>query len=187
VLDPAARLEAARTVAQGHLGWAVPAPAPADPDHAAWRILLYTLTHGYEGRLGVEAIARRGLLYWVGSSYHSDGRSGWIEISMGVDPEKLAPLAALLRQTLEGLATDPPSEADLVEARRHLLGRRISAHQSPEEIAAFLAAEWIDHGRIRSPSELEATLAGVTRDDLRRALAPFTAGALARVEVPPSP
>jgi predicted Zn-dependent peptidase len=148
-------------------------------------MLLYVLTHGYEGRLGVEAIARRGLLYWVGSSYHSDGRNGWIELSMGVDPEKLAPLAALLRRTLEGLATDPPSEAELAEARRHLVGRRISAHQSPEEIAAFLAAEWVDHGRIRLPSELEATLASVTRDDLRRALDRFTAGALARVEGAP--
>jgi zinc protease len=185
VLDPAARLETPRTVAQTHLGWAVPATGPTDPDHAAWRMLLYVLTHGYEGRLGVEAIARRGLLYWVGSSYHSDGRNGWIELSMGVDPETLGPLAALLRRTLEGLSTDPPSDAELAEARRHLLGRRVSAHQSPEEIAAFLAAEWVDHGRIRSPSELEAALAAVSGDDVRRILPAFTAGALARVEVAP--
>lgn len=182
VLDAAVRLAAPRAVAQTHLGWAVPAPAAAAPDHLAWRMLLYVLTHAYEGRLGVEAIARRGLLYWVGSAYHTDGRAGWIELSMGVDPQKLESLEELFRATLDGLATDPPSDVEVAEARRHLLGRRLSAHQSPEEIAAFLATEWTGHGRIRPPAELEAALAAVTADDLRRILPAFTAGALARVE-----
>ena len=32
-------------------------PGIEAPEYDAWRVLLYVLSHGYEGRLGIEAIA----------------------------------------------------------------------------------------------------------------------------------
>ena len=169
--------------AQAQLGYAAPAPPPGHPDHLAWRVLLYILTHDYQGRLGEEAIGRRGLLYYVGSRYHTDGVSGWISLTMGVDPAKLAPLRTLVAETLAGLAADPPSEAEVAEAKQHLLGRRLSAHQSNEEISAFLAREWIGRGRLATLEEFEAELARVSRADVMRIIPQFLAGATAVVEV----
>ena len=41
------------------------------------------------GRLGKEAIGKRGLVYYIDSAYHSDGIRGWVTLNMGVDPDKL--------------------------------------------------------------------------------------------------
>ncbi|MEZ5331069.1 MAG: insulinase family protein [Thermoanaerobaculia bacterium] len=184
VKTPAVALRADRPFAQTRLGWAVPAPGTRSDEALSWRLLLWVLTHGYEGRLGVEAISHRGLLYWIASAYHSDGANGWIELSMGVDPEKLDALRATLRETLAGLAADPPSEAEIAAARKALLGRRVSAAQSPEEVAAFLAGEWTEQGRIRTVGELRDALRAVSRDDVLAAIAPFLAGATAWLEIP---
>ncbi len=46
------QIDLAVAVAQAALGYVVAAPPPSHPDWFAWRILLYVLSHGYEGRLG---------------------------------------------------------------------------------------------------------------------------------------
>jgi hypothetical protein len=121
-------------VAQEQLGYVVPAPGPAEPAAAAWRMALYLLTHGYEGRLGKEAISKRGLVYYIDSAYHSDGIRGWVTLNAGVDPDKLPAMRELLRGELARLLSEPPTQADLDEARRHLLGRQLSAAQSNREL-----------------------------------------------------
>src|SRR5690606_29958082 len=62
-----------RPVAQAQLGYIVRAPGPAERAALAWRLLLYVVSHGYEGRLGKEAISNRGLAYYIDSRYRSDG------------------------------------------------------------------------------------------------------------------
>src|SRR5690606_32696504 len=81
-----------RPVAQAQLGYIVRAPGPAERVALAWRLLLYVVSHGYEGRLGKEAISNRGLAYYIDSRYRSDGVNGWVTLAVGVDPEKLQPL-----------------------------------------------------------------------------------------------
>jgi predicted Zn-dependent peptidase len=175
------RIALGRPIAQAQLGYVVPAPGPSESDALAWRLLLYVLSHGYEGRLGKEAISNRGLAYYIDSRYRSDGVNGWITLAVGVDPHKLEPLAALLREELARLRTDPPTVAEVEEAKAHLVGRAISAAQSNEELAQALAVDWLWHGRIVSPEALEALLAEVDRRDVLEAIDAFTAGTVIRV------
>lgn len=169
--------------AQARLGYLVPAPPPAHADHLAWRLLLYVLTHGYEGRLGKEAISRRGLVYYIASRYPSDGQSAWIALEIGVDPPKLERMRALLVETLAELARRPPTAVELAEGQRHLIGRRQSAHQSNREISAALAAEWFGLGRLRDADEFARAVVAVGLDDLRRVVPAFTSGAVVVVKV----
>jgi zinc protease len=169
--------------AQARLGYVVTAPPPGDRDHLAWRVLLYILTHGYEGRLGKEAINRQGLIYYIDSDVHTDGRSAWISLDMGVDPPKLAPLQELLVLELAGLKSRPPTDAEVEEAKRHLIGRRISAAQSPAEISSALLREWIGIGRLRSLEEYSKQVSLVSREEVLRIVPAFAAGAIVSVEV----
>ncbi|MGD8580211.1 MAG: insulinase family protein, partial [Lysobacterales bacterium] len=66
-------ISAAMPLAQEQLAYVVPAPRPGEADAAAWQMALYILSHGYEGRLGKQAISRRGLVYYIDSEYHTDG------------------------------------------------------------------------------------------------------------------
>jgi zinc protease len=169
--------------AQARLGYIVTAPPPGDRSHLAWRVILYIVTHGYEGRLGKEAITRQGLIYYIDSHVHTDGRSAWISLDMGVDPPKLAPLRELLVRELTGLKSRPPTNAEVEEAKRHLIGRRISAAQSPAEISSALLREWIGFGRIRSLEEYSEQVSQVSREEVLRIIPAFTAGAIVSVEV----
>jgi zinc protease len=175
------RVRLDQPIAQAQLGYVVPAPAPSARDAIAWRLLLYVLTHGYEGRLGMEAISKRGLLYYIDGQYRSDGENAFVSLTMGVDPAKLAPMEALLREQLAQLRTNPPSEKELAEAKANLLGRLRSAAESNEEISARLALEWLWYGRLLEPGEVEKTLAAITVNDLAKAAPAFAGGTFATV------
>ncbi len=169
-------------LAQARLGYAVPAPPPSEPAGDAWRMLLYIVSHGYEGRLGVEAIGRRGLVYHIDADYHCDGASAWISLSTGVDPPKLGAMRGLLQETLAGLRATPPSESELAEARRHLLGRRRTAAQSNRELAERLARDAICLGGPLSPEAYRERLERIGLEQVRAAVPAFVDGATAVVE-----
>ena len=168
-------------VAQAQLGYVVPAPPPSDPDSWAWRMLLYVLSHGYEGRLGKEAISRQGLVYYIDSAYESDGSVARVALKIGVDPGKLEAMRALLEGELQNLQSRPPTEEELNEAKQHLVGRRQSAAQSNEEISAALLSEWIGHGRLLSSEEFATAVGEVPRDAVLRIIPEFAAGAVVEV------
>ena len=170
------RISLAAAKAQAQLGYVVAAPPSGDPDWFSWRMLLYVLSHGYEGRLGVEAITRRGLVYYIDGQYLTDGSSGRVSLAIGVDPTKIDAMSGLLHETLNDLAETPPTEVELAEAKAHLIGRRASAAQSNEEISAALIDEWVGHGRLLSDGEYAAAVNTVRRSDLGRILPAFVNG-----------
>lgn len=172
-------------IAQAQLGYVVPAPPPSDPESWAWRMLLYVMSHGYEGRLGKEAISRQGLVYYIDSSYDSAGTRARVAMRIGVDPEKLTPMRQLLVESLENLQTHPPTEQEVAEAKQHLLGRRQSSAQSNEEISAALLEEWIGEGRLFSSEEFSAAVGGVTRESVLAIIPRFIAGAIVEVRGQP--
>jgi zinc protease len=187
-VNPTARLELEsvleRPVAQERLGYLVRAPGPAEPGAAAWWMALYVLSHGYEGRLGKEAISRRGLVYYIDSAYRSNGVDGWVTLDIGVDPDKLPAMRDLLRSELQRMQHEPPSQVEIDEARRHLLGRFVSASQSNAELADRVAREWMWYGKLVDYETLSAELGSVTREDLLAILPEFTAGAVIAVRNP---
>lgn len=171
-------------VAQEQLGYVVRAPAPGEPGAAAWWMTLYILSHGYEGRLGKEAISRRGLVYYIDSAYRSDGVNGWITLSIGVDPAKLPAMRDLLRNELQQLQSNPPTQEEIDEARRHLLGRQISAAQSNQELADRLAREWLWHGELLKLDAWQSRLSGIDREDVHDIIPAFVSGSIVAVRNP---
>jgi predicted Zn-dependent peptidase len=166
--------------AQSQIGYAVPAePSDALP----WRMLLYLAAHDYEGRLGKELIARRGLLYYIGTGWHSDGRTAWISLASGVNPDRLDETSALFFGMLDAFRDQPPTEAEVEEARQYLIGRRLTAPMSDEEISAAYAREWIERGRLLTNEEWEREVRKVTREDLLRIVPAFLTGVRGAVDV----
>lgn len=170
-----------QTAAQYEIGYLVPAPAPADKQSYAWRIALYALTHGYGGRLGDDAITRRGLVYYIDSAYNSDGTNGWITLSIGVDPDKLNAMKAELTAKLADLANHPPSDAEIAAAKAYLIGRAESAAQSNAEITEELARQYLFRGELTDSAELKAILAGISRKDVLDSLKALTSGTVITV------
>lgn len=163
-------------VAQAQLGYIAAAPGPRDSRSDAWRLLLYILSHDYEGRLGKKAISDAGLAYYIGSEYRSDGTNAWISLSTGVDAKKIAPLSNLLHAELEGLASDPPTDNEISEAKNHRLGRLKSAAQSNSELASEIATLWLWYGELLTVDSLRERLAMISRQDILAEVASFSSG-----------
>ena len=176
----------AQPAAQEQLGYVVRAPEPGEAKAAAWQMALYIFSHGYEGRLGKQAISRQGLIYYIDSAYRSDGRNGWITLRMGVDPDKLPAMKQLLQRELLILVQEPPSQQEVDEARQYLLGRYISAAQSNPELADDLALQWLWYGHIMSYNEFEKRLTAVGIQDLVKLLPAFVAGSTVAIRNPRS-
>jgi hypothetical protein len=170
---------------QSQFGYAVAAPAPNDRQSYAYRLLLYIMTHTYEGRLGTELIGKRGLIYAISSRYNSNGPSAWISITTGVNPDKLAALTSGFREILSQLQTDPPTEAELSEAKEHLIGRRLTANQSNEELSGFYAQEWIEQGRLLTFAEFEKQVRSITLQDIFKIIPQFLNGSTVIVDTSP--
>jgi predicted Zn-dependent peptidase len=166
------------SVAQAQLGYIVPAPPPKTQDADAWRLLLYILSHGYEGRLGKKAISDAGLAYYIDGRYRSDGTNAWVTLSTGVDPENVEPLRALLTEELQRLSSEPPTDAEFGEAREHMIGRLSSEAQSNAELTSRLATDWLWYGKPVTADALQRRLQAVTREDLLSISAAFASGAI---------
>src|SRR5690606_24555767 len=152
-----------RPVAQAQLGYIVAVPGPGNEASWAHRILLYILSHDYEGRLGKEAISNRGLAYYIDSRYRSDGAGAWITLAVGVDPGKLPDLNDLLQAELARLEKESPSQAEIEEAKRHFIGRALSGSQSNAELSSTLAEQWLWYGELLSAEDLELRLQRIDR------------------------
>lgn len=169
--------------AQAALGYMVAAPALSDESAIAWRIALYILSHDYEGRLGKEAISRRGLVYYIGADYRAAPEAGLITLSIGVDPDKQEAMRALLKSELARALNEPPTGEELAEAKRHLIGRRISEAQSNPEIAAALAREWLTQGALRDGADYASAVNAVSLEAVRALLPAFAGGDIVTIKV----
>jgi zinc protease len=172
--------------AQSQFGYAVAAPSPSDSNSYAYRILLYIMTHGYEGRLGHELINRRGLVYYIGSSYNSDGSASWVSMTMGVNPDNLKAARSVFDEVMNDLKKNPPDDAEVNAAKQHLIGRRISAYQSNEELTGFYAREWLEQGKLISQTEFEKIVRAITPDQVRKVIPGFLHGARVTIDTSPS-
>jgi predicted Zn-dependent peptidase len=172
-----------KPLSQGAIGYVVEGPPPGSRDALAWRMLLYILTHDYAGRLGQSAIRDKGIVYHIYSRLRSDGTRTWATISSGVDPDKAKAMETELRSQLSRLVSDPPSQAEVDAARRHILGRDLTAAQSNEQLTAKLAEEFVETGALRSHHELDAQVTSITSAEVAAAARPFIDGTIIRVDV----
>ena len=174
----------AHPIAQERIGYVVRVPQPRPESAAAWQVALYVLSHGYEGRLGKQAISQQGLVYYIDSEYQTDGGNDWISLSMGVDSGKLPAVKRLLKEELVRLREDPPSEAEIEEAKEHFLGRHLSAYQSNAELVDNLTRQWIWYRDVLEYEQWQQQLAAVQRQDVLDLLPAFTRGSIIVVRNP---
>lgn len=131
------------------------------------------------GRLGDSIRERQGMAYYVFSALDANVIPGPLLIRAGVSPANVDRAIASIDEELAKLATDGPTEAEMVESRQYLIGSMPRNLETNVGIASFLqTAEFFGLGPdydVRVPALLHA----VTRDDVhaaaRRTLVPARA------------
>lgn len=147
--------------AQMQITLAYPAAPLGDPHYYPGRVAEMILSGGMSGRLFTEVREKRGLVYSVGSRYHSlRGRAGVFTYA-GTTPEKaqqtLEVTAGELKRLAEGVDED-----ELARAKTQLKAAMVMRGESTAARAGGLVSDWYLLDRLRTLEEIANAVDRVT-------------------------
>ena len=147
------------------IGWPLRTVVPEDEPTLD---LLASLLAGPHGRLARDLREKRGWAYWIREQHWHYPDGGLFAVLTGVPRKHLQGAERIIRQALENVARDGPSQAEIETARRHHRTRWTRAWQRSGFHAAIHASDAL---RKREPLDLEnrtARTQAVTAETVRK-------------------
>ena len=173
--------QAATFSATGNAAYALvgtAAPEVTSPDYPAFTVLQALLGSGHASRLFRRVRDTLGIGYTVGASYRADRAEPLIaylqwDVRRAASEASGAPPAPagalkLLNTQLDGLLTDPPTEAEVARARSVTIGRDALNHERARDRAFLLGWYEVMGMGAAFDADFSHRLAAVTRDDVLR-------------------
>jgi predicted Zn-dependent peptidase len=154
---------------QSHLrlSWR-PAVDPTDLAHRAALTVYSTLLGGSMGsRLFDEIREQRGLCYAIRASSYAHADVPNLAVASGLDSAKCPEAYARIREIVDELASDGPTEDEVERARSYTAGSVVLALEGSAAVARRAAAHKVTFGEVLSPEVQVAALDAVTHDDVR--------------------
>jgi predicted Zn-dependent peptidase len=137
-----------------------------DPSSTADRAALAvygTLLGGSMGsRLFDEIREQRGLAYSVYSVEHAFADVPILQLSAGLDSTKCGEAYRRMREIVDELRADGPTEEEVERARAYAAGRRVLAFENTNAVARHAATQTVVHGQEVDPDAAIAVLDAVT-------------------------
>jgi predicted Zn-dependent peptidase len=127
-----------------------------------------TLLGGSMGsRLFEEIREKRGLCYSVYATDHSFSDVPILQLGSGLESAKCIEAYARMREIVDELRDEGPTQAEVERARAYAAGRMVLAFENTNAVARFGAQQAIVRGESIDPDAAIAALDGVTFDDVR--------------------
>ncbi len=127
-----------------------------------------TLLGGSMGsRLFDEIREQRGLCYSVSAVDHAFADAPILQLSSGLDSSKTIEAYTRMREIVDELRTDGPTEAEVERARAYTAGRRVLAFENSGAVARFAAHQAIVYGEDIDPDQAIDAVDSVTFDEVR--------------------
>ncbi len=157
-----------RESAQSHLRMSyrpsIEARAPAE--RAALSVYSTLLGGSMGSRLFDEIREQRGLAYSVYAIDHTFADVPILQLSAGLDSTKCVEAFTRMREIVEELRTDGPSEEEVERARAYAAGRRVLAFENTNVVARHAAAQTVIFGQDIDPDKAIEALDAVTYDEV---------------------
>jgi predicted Zn-dependent peptidase len=126
-----------------------------------------TLLGGSMGsRLFDEIREQRGLAYSVYSVAHAYADASIVQLSAGLESGKCVEAYQRMREIIEELRADGPTEEEVTRARAYAAGRAVLTFENTNAVARNMAQSAIVYGGDLDPDAQIAALDAVTRDDV---------------------
>ncbi len=155
--------------AQVHIALAHPTVPVCDPQYYIARVAEAVLADGMSSRLFHEVREVRGLVYTVGTQYHSLKERAGLFTYAGTRPELAQQTFDVtlgeIRRLAEGITAD-----ELQRAKTQIRSSLVMHGESTSARAGALASDWYHLRRLRPLREVSAGLEAVTVDDVARHL-----------------
>jgi len=135
-------------------------------ERPALDMLMRVIDDGMSTRLYHRLCDDKGLCYDVTAGYDGYEDDGVIDFAAGVQHQRTSRVTSELLAMLVELGLEGPTDEELAKARRRHGWDMNALHDSPDDMAAFYAGGML-FNRFESPEERLASLARVTRADVR--------------------
>ena len=145
-----------------------PDVAVGDPARRAALSVYATLLGGSMGsRLFEEIREKRGLCYSVYAVDHAFADVPILQLGSGLDSAKCIEAYSRMREIVDELRRDGPTEEEVDRARAYAAGRRVLAFENTGAVARYAAGQKVVFGEPIDPDEAIARLDAVTFDEVR--------------------
>jgi predicted Zn-dependent peptidase len=133
-------------------------------DRAALQVYATLLGGSMGSRLFDEIREQRGLAYSVYSVSHAHADAALLQLSAGLESGKCVEAYTRMREIVDELRTDGPTEEETARARAYAAGRRVLAFENTNAVARHAATQTVVHGQEVDPDKAIALLDEVTFD-----------------------
>jgi predicted Zn-dependent peptidase len=149
-----------------------PAIDVTNPRQRAALSIYSTLLGGSMGsRLFDEIREKRGLCYSVYAIDHAFADTPILQLGSGLDSSKCVEAYTRMREIVDELRDDGPTEEEVQRARAYAAGRRVLAFENTNAVARYGANQAIVFGEDIDPDAAIAALDAVTFDEVREVAA----------------
>jgi predicted Zn-dependent peptidase len=122
-------------------------------------------------RLFDEIREKRGLCYSVYAVSHAFADVPILQLGSGLDSSKTIEAYTRMREIVDELRTDGPTEEEVQRARAYAAGRLVLAFENSGAVARHAATQTIVHGESIDPDDAIAALDAVTFDEVQEVAA----------------
>ena len=140
--------------------------AGSHKDRAAMTVYGTLLGGSMGSRLFDEIREQRGLAYSVYSVDHAFADVPILQLSAGLDSGKCGEAYRRMREIVDELRADGPTEEEVERARAYAAGRRVLAFENTNAVARHAATQTVVHGEEVDPDAAIAALDAVTFDEV---------------------
>jgi predicted Zn-dependent peptidase len=149
-----------------------PDVAVASPRERAALSIYSTLLGGSMGsRLFDEIREKRGLCYSVSAINHAFADVPILQLSSGLESAKCVEAYTRMREIVDELRAEGPTEEEVARARAYAAGRLVLAFENSGAVARYAANQQIVFGEDIDPDAAIAALDAVTYDEVREVAA----------------
>jgi predicted Zn-dependent peptidase len=138
--------------------------APAE--RAALSVYSTLLGGSMGSRLFDEIREQRGLAYSVYAIDHTFADVPILQLSAGLDSSKCVEAFSRMREIVDELRTEGPSEEEVARARAYAAGRRVLAFENTNAVARHAASQTVVFGQDLDPDKAIAALDAVTYEQV---------------------
>jgi predicted Zn-dependent peptidase len=122
-------------------------------------------------RLFDEIREQRGLAYSVYSLDHAFSDVGILQLSAGLESAKCVEAFRRMREIVDELRSEGPTQDEFERARAYAAGRRVLAFENTNAVARHAATQTVVFGQSVDPDEAISLLDDTTLDDVREVAA----------------
>ena len=157
-----------RPTAQAQLIVGLPALRRDHPDSWALAVLNGVLGDGMSSRLFLSVREDLGLAYDVSSGLVDYADAGSLEVSAGVDPERVGAALDAILVELARLRDEPVPAVELAKTKAYLSGGLELRMDETRHLASWIGGQEALHDRVLDLDEALALVAGVSAADVQR-------------------